>query len=162
MLWRASLDAGKLPKVTKTSVVTPVFKKGDRSKAENYRPISLISHLGKIFERIVTKAISSYMKDANLYNSRQHGFQSGRSCLSQLLQHHQAILEALQNHDAVDVVYLDFAKAFDKVDFNVLLRKLKAIGICGKVLRWISDFLVGRKQMVKVSGQLSKEGPVHS
>ena len=102
------------------------------------------------------------MKDANLYNSRQHGFQSGRSCLSQLLQHHQAILEALQNHDAVDVVYLDFAKAFDKVDFNILLRKLKAIGICGKVLRWISDFLVGRKQMVKVSGQLSTEGPVHS
>ena len=62
----------------------------------------------------------------------------------------------------VDVVYLDFAKAFNRVDYNVLLQKLKAIGICGNLLKWIADFLIGRRQVVRVAGQLSDEGPVNS
>ena len=139
----------------KTSVVTPIFKGGNRCQPENYRPISLISHLCKIFERIVVKASTSYLNDANLFYAGQLGFRSGRSCLSQLLEHHQKILEALENHAGVDVVYLDFAKAFDRVDYNVLLQKLKAIGICGNLLKWLADFLIGRRQMVRVSGSLS-------
>ena len=71
-------------------------------------------------------------------------------------------MEALENHAGVDVVYLDFAKAFDRVDYNVLTRKLKAIGITGYVLKWLADFLIGRRQKVKVCGKLSSEGPVHS
>ena len=162
ILWRASLDAGHLPKYMKNCVVTPVFKKGDRSLAENYRPISLISHLCKLFERIIVKKLTAYLEEADLYNEEQHGFRKGRSCLSQLLEHHQKILAALEQHRGVDVVYLDFAKAFDKVDYNILMWKLKSIGVCGKVLEWIGDFLVGRTQSIKVSGQLSSRGSVNS
>ena len=161
-LWRTSLDAGKLPEQTKASIVTPVFKGGDRCLAENYRPISLIAHICKVFERVVVKYLTKYLNEACLYNDGQHGFRSGRSCLSQLLGHHQLILKAMENHAAVDVVYLDFAKAFDRVDYNVLIRKLKAIGITGNVLKWLADFLIGRRQRVKVCGQLSSEGLVHS
>ena len=162
LLWRASLDAGQLPKYMKTSVVTPIFKGGDRCKPENYRPISLISHLCKILERIIVKALTAYLNEAHLFNEGQHGFRSGRSCLSQLLEHHQKILEALENNAGVDVVYLDFAKAFDRVDYKALLWKLKAIGICGTLLQWLADFLMGRRQIVKVCGSLSSEGPVYS
>ena len=162
ILWRASLDSGKLPKYMKSSIVTPVFKGGDRSQAENYRPISLISHLCKLFERIIVKKLTAYLGEADLYNTGQHGFRKGRSCLSQLIEHHQKVLTALEQHEGVDVVYLDFAKAFDKVDYDILLRKLKSIGVCGKLLRWLGDFLIGRKQSIKVSGHLSTEGNVNS
>ena len=116
----------------------------------------------KLFERIIVKELTSYLKEANLFNEDQHGFRSGRSCLSQLLEHHQKILSALENHVAVDVVYLDFAKAFDRVDYSVLLKKLKAIGISGNLLKWLADFLIERQQIIKVSNQLSGAGPVNS
>ena len=125
----------------KTSVVTPVFKGGNSSLAENYRPISLISHICKLFERIIVDELTSYLNEADLFNTGQHGFRSGRSCLSQLLEHHQKILYALENNIAVDVVYLDFAKAFDRVYYEVILYKLKAIGINGSLLKWLADFL---------------------
>ena len=129
LLWRTSLDTGKLPSCMKTSIVIPVFKSGKRCLPENYRPVSLTSHLCKVFERVVIRRLSSYLDEAGLYNEKQHGFRKGRSCLSQLLEHHQEVLDALENDAAVDVVYLDFAKAFDKVDHSILLRKLNSIGI---------------------------------
>ena len=162
MLWRKSLTAGRLPHCMKISVVTPVFKGGNRGLAENYRPISLTSHLCKLFERIVVTALVSYLNKADLFNKNQHGFRSGRSCLSQLLEHHQEILNALENGAGIDVVYLDFSKAFDRVDYKILLYKLKAIGITGNLLRWLAHFLTGRQQKVKVCQQLSSEGPVLS
>ena len=82
--------------------------------------------------------------------------------MSQLLEHHHEILDALENNAAVDVVYLDFAKAFDRVDYSVLIKKLRSIGISGRLLKWLADFLMDRKQMVKVCKLLSSEGPVHS
>ena len=120
MLWRQSLTSGKFPTSMKTGLVIPVFKGGNRCLPENYRPISLTSHLSKLFERIVVRVLTAYMSSANLFNCNQHGFRSGRSCLSQLLEHHQEVLCAIENNVAVDVVYLDFAKAFDRVDYSIL------------------------------------------
>ena len=74
-------------------------------------------------------------------NPKQHGFRSGRFCLSQLLEHHNKILEELEKLNNVDVIYLDFAKAFDKVDHGILLNELKKIGINGKIGVWIHNFL---------------------
>ena len=162
LLWRASLDTGRLPKSVKTSIVIPVFKSGSRCSAENYRPISLTSHICKIFERIIVKAMTAYLNEADLFNKGQHGFRSGRSCVSQLLEHHQEILNALERNVAVDVVYLDFSKAFDRVDYHILLQKLKIIGITGKLLRWLFDFIYERRQRVRVEGHLSSEGSVLS
>ena len=161
-LWRRSLDTGIVPEKLKFAHVVPCFKKGDRSSPKNYRPISLTSHVGKIFERILVKAITEYLNIANLFNPEQHGFRSGRSCLSQLLEHHQKILAALESGGNMDVVYLDFSKAFDKVDYAILLSKLRAIGFSGVILKWVHSFLVDRKQAINIEGSLSTVGPVTS
>ena len=162
MLWRKSLDLGIVPERLKLAHVVPTFKKGDRSAPKNYRPISLTSHVGKKFERILVKAITEYLNNANLFNPQQHGFRSGRSCLSQLLEHQQRILAALESGGNMDVIYLDFSKAFDKVDYGILLSKLRAIGFSGYLLKWIHSFLVGRKQAINIEGSLSTAGPVTS
>ncbi|XP_076039464.1 uncharacterized protein LOC143024537 [Oratosquilla oratoria] len=96
ILWRTSLDAGQVPRVLKHSLVTPIFKGGDKAAAKNYRPVGKTSHIIKIFERILVKRIVDFMKRNELYNKGQHGFRQGRSCLSQLLQHRTDILGYLE------------------------------------------------------------------
>ena len=95
-------------------------------------------------------------------NNNQHGFRRFRSCLSQLLEHYDLLLEVLQTNNNADVVYLDFAKAFDVVDHHILLRKLKGFGITGKIGKWIFNFLTNRIQYVTVEGHPSSNKPVLS
>ena len=95
-------------------------------------------------------------------NRKQHGFRSGRSCLSQLLEHHNKVLEELKKSINVDVIYLDFAKAFDKVDHGILLNKLKKIGISDLIGVWIYKFLSKRQHCVAVNGTTSSEAQVRS
>ena len=104
---------------------------------------------------MVRKKIIEFLIKTGKLNDSQHGFRSGRSTLSQLLAHFDKILKGLERGDDVNVVYLDFAKAFDKVDFGVVLKKLKSIGIRGKLGRWIHCFLTGRTQKVVVGGASS-------
>ena len=85
--------------------------------------------------------MTAYLSDNNLFNTNQHGFRTGRSCLSQLLDHFDDVLTKLQSGDNVDVIYLDFAKAFDKVDFNLVIQKMKSLGIQGNIIKWIKEFL---------------------
>ena len=102
------------------------------------------------------------MDDNKLFNPSQHGFRSGHSCLSQLLNHYDKMLQLLEQGLNVDVIYLDFSKAFDKLDFNIVLTKLKNIGINGKLGKWIYSFLTGRYQTVLVNGSKSNETRVLS
>ena len=106
--------------------------------------------------------IVNYLEDNNLLNVSQHGFRSGRSCLSQLIAHYDKILALLDEGMNVDVVYLDFAKAFDKLDFNITLSKLSNLGINGKIGKWLHSFLTGRMQSVVVNGEKSNPAPVLS
>ena len=99
--------------------------------------------------------MTKFLDDNDKLNKNQHGFRTGRSCLTQLLAHYDNIISLLEDGQNVDVVYLDFAKAFDKVDHNILLRKLQQLGIQGKTLHWIQTFLGGRTQRVIVNGKLS-------
>ena len=161
-LWKTSFDKGITPQNLKTGIISPIFKGGDRCEPQNYRPVSLTSHITKIFEKIMAKAITNFFETNNLFNEEQHGFRSGRSCLSQLLAHHNSIIEGLEDGSDVDVIYLDFAKAFDKVHHGILLNKLRRFGICGKVHRWLESFLCGRTQKVSVEGCLSDESAVTS
>ena len=87
----------------------------------------------KVFEKVVRKKIVNFFDENNSFNVNQHGFRSGRSCLSQLLAHYDYILSQLEQGNNVDIIYLDFAKAFDKVDHGILLHKLRAMGIKGKL-----------------------------
>ena len=153
---RNSIDTGDIPDILKQALIIPIFKGGSRLEACNYRPISLTSHIMKIFERVIRKSLVNYLECESKFSPNQHGSRSKRSTLSQLLQHHEEILKSLEDGNNVDCVYLDFAKAYDKVDHGVLLHKLKQVGIVGPIGRWIHNFLTNRKQQVMIKGRKSK------
>ena len=146
ILWTKSLRTGRIHEKLKIGLVILIFKDEGRYLAKNYRPVSLTSHIIKVMERVIVRRLVEYIEEHHLYNANQHGFRKGRSCLSQLLEQYAEILDSLCRGHAVDVVYLDFAKAFDKVDHGILLRKLAAMGIGGTLLKWIKGFLTDRIQ----------------
>jgi len=155
ILWTISFDAGKVPASYKNSLVCPLHKKGSQATASNYRPVSLTSHIIKIFERFIRKRLVHHLESNNLLCSQQHGFRSGHSCLTQLLHHFDNILENFLDGNDTDCIYLDYAKAFDKVDHALLIKKLSKYGIHPKIISWIESFLKDRTQQVVVEGQLS-------
>ena len=162
ILWKTFFDSGCIPDILKLGIIIPQHKGGNKSRPANYRPISLTSHLMKIFEKVVKSSVIAYLDEHNLFNNGQDGFRAKRSCLSQLLEHFYTVLECLENGANVDVVYLDFAKAFDKVDIGIALEKLRSLGIFGKLLTFFECFLRNRHQAVCVNGVLSDHRPVIS
>ena len=157
IIFEKSVKECKIPDIWKSAYrnVTAIHKSGPKSKPENYRPISLTSVPGKILERLIRDELVSHMKANNLFSCSQHGFLAGRSCTTQLLEFLEDVTTALDNGEDVDVIYLDFCKAFDKVPHKRLLRKLWGYGIRGNVYAWIQDFLSDRKQHVRINGNLS-------
>ena len=155
LIWSKSLACGHVPSFYKYSIVSPLHKKDSKALPSNYRPISLTSHIIKVFERIMRKKLVAHLETNNLLCSKQHGFRSGRSCLTQLLHHFDDVLESLMSNADFDSIYLDYAKAFDKVDHRLLIKKLRLYGINETIVKWIESFLSDRKQAVVVDGQLS-------
>ena len=162
IMWRRSLDTGIIPTILKTADIAPLHKGGSKSVPKNYRPIALTSHIIKIFERVMRSKITEYLESHDLYNPGQHGFRAGRSCLSQLIDHYDKVLDQVEQKENVDVIYTDFAKAFDKCDHGVIAHKLKKIGITGKMGRWIHNFLKDRVQAVVVNQAKSNNSTVIS
>ena len=121
-----------------------------------------MSHLIKIFERVMRKHLVKHLEENEILPDSQHGFRSKRSCLTQLIEHVDEVLKALNGGNEVDVIYLDYSKAFDKVDHQVLLAKMKMYGINGKFYDWIKDFLSNRSQTVVVDGSKSSFQEVKS
>ena len=155
ILWSRSLEKSDVPDFYKFSHVFPLHKKDSRAIASNYRPISLTSHIIKVFERVVRKKMVEYLELNDLICNKQHGFRSGRSCLTQLLHHFDDVLGALTENSDFDSIYLDYAKAFDKVDHKLLIKKLMLYGIHPKIVKWVESFLTNRTQSVVVDGTLS-------
>ena len=122
----------------------------------------LTPHDIKSFEWVVRDFIVDHLEKNDLLDPNQHGFRKGRSCLTQLLKHYDSILQNYNSGAETDVLYLDFAKAFDKVDHNLLIAKLQIYGIQGKLLDWIRSFLRDRSQIVTVDGFHSVVEPVIS
>ena len=152
LIWKKSFCTGIIPHQHKMQYVNPIYKNGDKVNPLNYRPISLTSHIVKTFERVIRKRLVDYLEDNRIISQSQHGFRRGRSCLSQLLKHYDNILHHNLNSSETDIIYLDFSKAFDKVDHEVLLKKISLLGISGKLYRWLENFLTGRKQSVVING----------
>jgi len=152
IIYNKSLLEGLVPHVWKQANVTPLFKKGSKSEPGNYRPVSLTSYIGKILEAILKVNIVRHITVHSLINASQHGFLSRRSCLTNLLEFLEYVTSALEQNKPVDVIYLDFQKAFDKVPHVRLLRKLEAHGIGGNILRWIGEWLTARQQRVVLNG----------
>ena len=162
IIWRRSVDVGSIPDDKLQTDTCPLLKGGNKALAKNYRPIALTSHLTKIFERVLRKKLMIYMEENHFFNPGQHGFRPGRSCLSQLLDHLDQVLTAMEDKKNFDVIYTDFAKAFDKCDHGIIAHKLKKLGISGKIGRWIYYFLTHRLQRVVVDNFKSAPSKVVS
>ena len=162
LIWKESLETGFIHPRFKEQTIAPIHKKGSKSLPANYRPISPTSHSIKTCEKIVKDKILDHFTRNNLMCKHQHGFLPNRSCLTQLLSHINLVLENfLKGHDT-DSIYLDYAKAFDKVDHEILIHKLQCYGIHGNLLQWIKEFLRGRTQSVVVNGVHSYRSGVKS
>jgi hypothetical protein len=154
-MFNLSLKSGRIPQDWRDARVTPLYKKGSKSNPENYHPVSLTSIAGKILESIIKDHITKHIEEFKLIKSTQHGFTKGKSCLSNLLQFFEEVTKELDAGNPIDLVYLDFAKAFDKVPFMRLFRKIESHGIGGHVLNWIKNWLSGRRQCVSINGEQS-------
>lgn len=152
---RESLANGVFPGSLKDMWITTNYKGESRLSPANYRPLALTSHLAKIIERVVAAQLVEFLELLGLMDDTQHGARSGRSIITQLLQQHQRILKILEQGSNVEVLFLDFSKAFDLIDHSVLLSKLASLGVGGNLLRWIASYISGRRQRVRVDGKLS-------
>ena len=153
LIIRASLTNSQLPVQFRSANITPLFKKGDKTLLSNYRPVSLTSIPCKIMENIIRAKMQEYLYKNNLLAREQHGFVRNKSCTTNLLESLDFISTNLDVVIPVDVILLDFAKAFDTVPHKRLLAKLKAYGFNGLKLKWIEAFLESRRQRV-VQGEI--------
>ena len=162
IIFLKSLREGVLPCMWKHAIVKPLFKKGSKSSPKNYRPVSLTSICCKIMERIIRDSLVKHLETNKLLNSNQHGFRSGRSCVTQLLELVEIWSDLFDCNIPFDCVYLDFAKAFDKVPHARLCRKIEAHGIKNNLLIWLKNFLSDRTQAVVINNQSSSTKNVTS
>jgi len=150
LIFRKSLDEGKYPNLFKISAVTPVLKSRNSSNITNYKPISLSSHIVKLFDLLVLRSIKPVIN--SILIDEQHGFRSGRSTTTNSLVFSNYIFDAFINRTQVDIIYTDFTKAFNRVDHKLLMRVLIDTGFGEPLLSWFDSYLRDRKQFVNVLG----------
>jgi len=161
-IFQESLNSGQIPMDWKNANVTPIHKKGSKKNVANYRPISLTSQVCRIFERIIKEEITMYLDTNKLITESQHGFVTGKSCLTNLLMYLELVTSSVDANKPVDAIYLDFSKAFDTVPHKRLIKKLESLKINDTIIVWIQNWLAGRKQRVVLRGARSEWLPVIS
>ena len=162
IIFQRNLTHGEVPEDWKSANVTPIFKKGDPFKTNNYRPVSLTIICCKLQEHIITSSVMTHVEEHQILTDCQHGFRAWRSCETQLLTLCHELAETIDKGDQMDLVILDFAKAFDPVPHRRLLGKLDHHGIRGSTHQWITSFLRQRTQQVIVDGATYEKAPVLS
>jgi len=162
IIFQQSFDTGQVREDWKLAVVSPIFKKGKKSDPGNYRPVSLTSVPCKIMEAMIKTELTKYLETTGIVSDCQHGFTKGRSCLTNLLETFEAWTRILEGGHGIDVVFLDFRKAFDSVSHKKLIMKLQAYGIDEKMINWIENYLTGKSMAVRVNGKLSSWATVLS
>ena len=155
IIFNRSIQEQKYPDTWKLANVMPLFKKGEKHKVSNYRPISLISCVGKVLERIVFKYLYNYLNENNLIYKYQSGFLPGHSTVYQLIDIYNQICKAIDDRQSTCLVFCDISKAFDRVWHKGLVFKLKQYGVSGNLIYWIQDYLSFRKQRVFVGSAFS-------
>ncbi|KAJ7402699.1 hypothetical protein BTVI_83965 [Pitangus sulphuratus] len=164
------MDIGTLPKnidslndyvASFMPAVTPIHKKGQKEDLGNYRPVSLSSVPDKVMEKIILGAIPWHLQDGYGVRPSQHRFKRGRSCLTNLNSFYDQVTHLVDEGKAVDVVYLDFSKAFDTLSHSILLEKLAAHGLDRSTLCSVKNWLEGRAQRVVLPWS-SRRGEVRS
>jgi hypothetical protein len=157
-IFQKTFDLGNIPTDWKNANVTAIFKKRDRLKASNYRPVSLTCLCCKLQEHIITTNILNHLDTYSILTDCQHGFRAPRSSETQLLTLTHELASSLDKGGQQDLIILDFSKAFDKVPHQRLLTKLDFYGIRGTTYQWIKAFLNERSQHVIVEGATLERG----
>ena len=148
--------------IYKEANVSPIFKKGSRLEAVNYRPVSLTSISCKLFESLIRDKLMGYLFDNDLISKSQHGFVRKKACVTNLLETLDLVSYQLALGKNVDIVFLDFLKAFDMVPHKRLILKLKGYGIGENLCSWFESFLFNRKQRVILGDYVSEWSDVLS
>lgn len=149
-LCNLSLETGIFPTSLKHSVVIPIHKKGDKRDCSNYRPISLLSTLSKILEKLFNKRLISYIDSQKLLADNQYGFRSKKSTEDAVLNLTSLITHYVDKGEKCVGIFLDLQKAFDTVSIPILIARLENIGIRGTPLNWLKNYLSDRKQRVRI------------
>src|SRR5688572_14231630 len=156
-----SFKTGIFPQALKIAKVVPIFKKGPRDEASNYRPISVLPFFSKCFEKAMHLRLNNYITKFDILFTSQHGFQSGHSTFMPLLSMQDKISAAMDKNDFSIGIFLDLAKAFDTIDtiflviYHILLKKLSLYGIRNTQLNWFKSYLDNRMQLVSCNGTKS-------
>jgi hypothetical protein len=154
LIFNKSLSVGVFPTLWKEARIVPIYKSGDKSNVENFRPISILPVFGKVFESLLCPLIYWHVKQ--LIIPQQHGFVKARSTTTNLIDFISDIVEAVDSRASADVIYTDFSKAFDMVNIKMLKQKLSLYGISGQLLNWCSSYLTGRKSKIVLNGYESR------
>ena len=133
-LFNKFLDTGKYPTCFKVARVTPLFKKGDKQIDDNYRPISILSQLNKVFEKIIHNRLNSFLLENNLLSPQQYGFRKGHNTSHGITNLNEEIIRNLEKKRVCAALFIDLKSAFDTIDPTILVKKLDHIGIRGKML----------------------------
>ena len=144
IIFKLRIDESTLPRQWRDAIICPIYKKSEKRNAANYRPVFLTSIVCKTLERVIVQQLVEHIKMNHLDCEQQHGSTTGKSVNTNVLEALNIWSEALMHNIPVDVIYLDYAKAFDTVPHQRLLKQVESIGIKDKALAWITAFLDDR------------------
>lgn len=161
-IFQKSIDTATLPDDWRVAKVIPVFKKGSPLQIDNYRPISLTSCSCKMLEHILAKYINDFLAQKHVITDAQHGFRHGYSTVTQLVTTVHEFAKTLDQGGQIDLILLDFSKAFDRVVHSKLISKMRAIGLPLHIIHWVKTYLSNRKQYVNIDGSSSRFLDVYS
>ena len=160
VLFNMSLEQGIFPDAMKIAKVVPIYKAKDKDQFSNYRPISLLSSISKVLEKIVHKRVVSFMMKCDVLYKNQYGFRPKYSTIDAVTYFMSDVLPALDRNEYCLSVFLDLSKAFDTINHGLLLEKLEFYGIRGTALHWFQSYLHQRKQYVTYSNTNSKSAEI--
>ena len=151
-IFNLSISSGVCPKLLKIAKVTPIYKKDDPQQISNYRPISILPSISKILEKIIHNRLFTFVTTNNLLNPNQYGFRKKHSTDLAVVELYDKITNAMAQKQHVIGIFMDLSKAFDTLNHDILLYKLKTYGIRGTALSWFKDYLSNRQQFTSYNG----------